>query len=408
MKVVQINVVYRSGSTGKIVYDMHTYMNAQGVESEVYYGRGSTIDEPHIHKIFNEYYSKMNSALSRITGIMYGGCLLSTQRLIAAIKKEKPDVIHVHCINGYFINIYKLFDWLKKNKIPTVLTLHAEFMYTGGCGYTFECEKWLSGCGNCPHFKNDIKSLFLDRTHIMWNKMKKAFEDFGENIIIVSVSPWLKERAEKSPILKELCHKVVLNGLDTNVFRIYDTAYLKKQHNISDEKIVFYVTPNFNTSQHHIKGAHYLIKLAELLKPINVKVFVAGNYDSTLVYPENITFLGKLSDQTLLAKYYSLADLTILTSKKETFSMVVAESLCSGTPVVGFEAGAPETITISEYSSFIEFGDVEKLFRETQRFLNMDFDKEKISLEAHQKYAKEIMTENYLKVYQDVRKKRQQ
>ena len=102
-----------------------------------------------------------------------------------------------------------------------------------------------------------------------------------------------------------------------------------------------------------------------------------------------------------LAKFYSLADVTLLTSKRETFSMVVAESLSCGTPVVGFQAGAPETITIPEYSSFTEFGNVELLCEKIEKILSVKFNKQEISDKARIKYSLESMVGNYIDSYKN-------
>ena len=116
------------------------------IDSVVFYGRRFETSDRNVHKICSEIYGKLNNGFSRVTGLMYGGCFTATNRLISAINREKPDVIHLQCLNGYFVNIYKLLNFLNKNRIPTVLTLHAEFMYTANCGHAYECEKWKTGC----------------------------------------------------------------------------------------------------------------------------------------------------------------------------------------------------------------------------------------------------------------------
>ena len=397
MKVLQINCVYNKGSTGKIVYDIHTELLKRGMESVICYGRGEKTDEKNVYKTCGELYSKANNLLSRITGLMYGGLFFSTNKLISIIKKEKPDVVHLHCLNGYFVNIYRLISWLKTSGIKTILTLHAEFMHTANCGHAFECEKWKTGCGKCPRLRQETKSLFFDGTHRSWMKMKKAFDGF-ENLTVTSVSPWLMERAKQSPILADKEHCVVLNGVDAEIFKRYDTEELRKRHGVTDEKIVFHATPYFNDDPNHNKGGYYILKLAEMLKGQNVKFFVAGDYPMGLVVPENVVLLGRIADQKLLAQYYSMADVTVIASKKETFSMICAESLCCGTPVIGFKAGGPEQISIPEYSSFVEYGDIEGLYQELSKALfENDFvvDFEKIK----KTYSKYIMSKNYLSLY---------
>lgn len=359
MKVLQVNCVYKKGSTGKITYDIHTELRKRGIKSVVCYGRGEKVIEPGVYKTCGEFYSKMNHAISRLTGVIYGGCFFSTKKLISIIQKEKPDVVHLQCINGYFVNIYRLLNWLKANRIRTVMTLHAEFMYTGGCGHSIDCNQWSTrqGCGHsidCPRWRAETKSLFFDRTGTMWKRMKEAFEGFDEDkLVVASVSPWLEARAKQSPILADKSHCVVMNGVDhEKVFFPRDTEELRKKHGLTDEKIIFHATAEFVNDPNHLKGGYYVLRLAKKLQNEHVKIFVAGDYDTSIVAPENVVFLGRIMDQNRLAEYYSMADVTLLTSKKETFSMIVAESLCCGTPVVGFKAGEAGTDCDSKIQCF--------------------------------------------------------
>ena len=80
--------------------------------------------------------------------------------------------------------------------------------------------------------------------------------------------------------------------------------------------------------------------------------------------------------------------------------MITAESLCCGTPVVGFRAGAPERITIPQFSEFVEQGDVDALYDSVKKILETGFNKEEISSVALQKYSNEKMADDYLKVYE--------
>ncbi len=408
MKILQVNCVHKKGSTGKITYDIHTALKEKGIESIICYGRGVASSENHVYKTCSEVYSKLNNLLSRFTGIMYGGCFFSTKRLIHIIKKEKPDVVHLQCINGYFVNIYRLVTWLKTNQIKTVLTLHAEFMYTGGCSHALECTQWCDGdgCGterHCPRYKEETKSLFFDGTRCMWLKMKKAFVGFEENLVVISVSPWLKERAERSIILSGLRHEIIFNGLDDSVFYYYgdeQCRILKRELGITNSIVVFYATTYFNDAIGHIKGGYYLIDLAKKLPDITF--VVAGDYSRLMKLPSNIVLVGKINNQIKLAQLYAMANATVLTSKRETFSMVTAESLCCGTPVVGFKAGGPESIAISEYSKFVVHGDVDALADNLKSMLAKEIDKEKVSELGRDVYSKGKMVDSYIDVYQRV------
>ena len=398
MKILQVNCVYGKGSTGKIVSCVHTELNKLGVDSIVCYGRGEKISEPNVYKTCGELYSKINNLLTRFTGIMYGGCRVSTNRLISIIQREQPDIVHLHCINGYFVNIYRLIRWLKENHIKTVLTLHAEFMYTANCGYAFDCEKWKMGCGHCPRCKAETKSLFFDGTARSWRKMKEAFDGFEQDCIITAVSPWLMERAKESPILRNFRHETVLNGLDTvRTFCPHSADGLRKDFGWGDRPLVLYVTPSFSLEKSHIKGGWYVVELAKRMP--DTIFLIIGNRTPIGDLPENVQDIGRLENQQELARYYSAANITLLTSKKETFSMVTAESLCCGTPVVGFKAGAPEQIALPEYSEFVEYGDLDALETAVRDWNGKNIRCDEITAQAREKYSAEEMCSRYCEVY---------
>lgn len=391
MKILFINACYPYGSTGKIVKVLEEYCKYKGIETAVVYGQGEKTNGSH-YRIASPFYIKLQALRRRITGVMYGGCIASTNRAIRIIRKEDPDIVHLHCINSNFINIYRTVTWLKKNNIHTVLTNHAEFMYTANCGHALECTKYQTGCGNCPRLKKTTKSWFFDGTHRSWTKMRNAFDGFT-SLLIINVSPWSTERASNSKMLKSFDHHTILNGVDTDVF------YYRENHIRKEEKIIFHATANFSDDSYDIKGGAFLIQLAQMFEGQNVKFVVAGKYSLTNVIPSNMILLGSVSDQEKLAELYSSADLTVLTSKRETFSMITAESLCCGTPIVAFEAGGPDSIALPEYSCFVEYGDIESLYQAVQAMLSSSFDRATISKAAHSTYAKKKMAEEYLKVY---------
>ncbi|MBQ2932567.1 MAG: glycosyltransferase [Clostridia bacterium] len=399
MKVMQINCVYRSGSTGKIVFDIHTALKEKGIESLVCYGRGNDFCEDKVFRTSGELEGKLNNLISRINGVSYGGCFFATNRLIDRIKKEKPDVVHLHCINGFFVNIYRLVRYLKKHRIPTIITHHAEFFYTANCSYAFDCEKWMTGCGNCPSVKKAVHSYFFDFTKANFGRMKKAFAGF-ENMISAAVSPWVQKRAEMSPIFADKKNVSVLNGIDCSVFApCGDREKLKAELGIlPDKKAIVHVTADFDDPR---KGGRYVREFAEKMGNEAV-VVVVGNRRPPENLPNNIIAVGRVENQRKLAEYYSMADLCLIASSRETFSMPVAESLCCGTPVVGFEAGGPESIAISEFSEFVEYGNVEKLCEAAHKILVCDIDRKKAAEAAAGKYGKQTMVNEYIGLYNEV------
>lgn len=405
MKICQINCVYGVGSTGKIVRDIHHSLINGGIDSIVIAPlKNSFTSEEGVFTISNNFLSYGSAILRRYLGMTYDWAYIQTRGIINILKKEKPDIVHLQCINGNDINIYLLEKYLAENNVKTLYTIHAEFPYTGGCGYAFSCERFLSGCGHCPCLKESTQSPFIDGTHRTWNKHNNSYSLFkSSNLQFATVSPWLLERSKMSPMLKSFKKESVLNGVETEVFRRVDEKNWREKLGFSDdEKMIVHVTARFTPYENNIKGGHLLVKLAERLKGEKIKIVVAAGDGAVGELPENVIYIGRAKNQQELASLYSEANLSVITSSRETFCMPVAESLCCGTPVVGFKAGGPESIAINKYSEFVEYGNVDALKKSVLKWLITDYNRNEIAQEAQRIYSKEAMTNNYINIYKQL------
>lgn len=400
MKVIQINCTYNKGSTGKIVYLLHDYLLKQGDDSLVLYGVGENNIDSNIIKVVSEPVRKIQSLFSRISGYAYAGHYFGTKKVIQILEKEKPDLVHIHCVNAYMMDVYKVLTYLKQKDISTVITMHAEFLYTSGCSYAIDCQKFITGCDHCPKIgKERPNSWFFDKTNKEWNLMKDAYSSFNR-LLICAVSPWQKERINLSPFFEKSQIRVVMNGIDTSVFKYYDGNALKKKLGLIGKKIVIHVTPNF---QGVLKGGKYVLEIAKKLENQKDIVFliVGKNVDENTL-PKNVIHIDHTENQVELAKLYSMSDLCLITSKRETFSMVTAESLCCGTPVSGFKAGGPETISLPNYSAFVDYGDIKSLISRINELLREKHEKKIISKIAQSKYSEYRMCTEYKDIYYEM------
>ena len=310
----------------------------------------------------------------------------STRRLIKEIEKFKPDVVHIHETHSYFLNHLPLIEYLKKKNIKTVWTFHCEYMYTGNCGYAYDCEKWKTICKNCPDIRRYPKSLFFDFTHKMFLGKKKAFEDFN-NLTIVTPSQWLKDRVKKS-FLKNKRIEVIHNGINTEIFKPRDFLHLKKKHNIGNKKVILSVAPDIMSDR---KGGKWVVKLAEECLNLDYVFILIGVENVNEKFPSNVIALGRTENQIELAEYYSLADIFVICSEKETFSMTCAEAISCGTPVIGFKSGAPETVFTD--SIFVDYGDIKTL---KEKIINNRLAKNN---KENYKYSYKIMAQKYYEIY---------
>lgn len=334
MKILQVNCVYDQGSTGIITASIHRALLAAGHGSVVCYGRRQAPREPFVHKVCNDFFGKVNHGIAMVTGFMYGGCLFSTGKLISIIKNEKPDLVHLQCINGNFVNIYRLVEWLKQSGIPTVLTIHAEFMYTANCGYSLGCEGWKQGCVNCPHPKKATGTLFVSRTAESFEKMRRAFAGF-DRLTIVGPSEWICRQADQSAVLSGKTFKTIYNGIDTKTFSPACSNSIRQKCSISgEEKLILFVTATFDET----KGADRFLELANSFAGMPYRFVVAG-VAAPADAPENVRFLGRIDSRSELTALYAAADAAVICSRLDNYPTVCLESAACGTPVVGFDVG---------------------------------------------------------------------
>jgi putative colanic acid biosynthesis glycosyltransferase len=340
MRVLLIDVNCKYSSTGKIVYDLYTELNFQGHTASIAYGRGPLVQEAHILKYGIDLETMFHAFLTRVTGLTGSFSWFSTRRLLRHLKQFQPDVVHLHDLHGYHVNIGSVMKYLKQHHIRTIWTFHSEFMYTGKCGHAKDCIGFESNCGNCPLLREYPKSLFLDFTTFMLNQKKTWFQEWND-LIITTPSNWMKLRVKRS-FLKDFPLTVVENGLDTNVFhnKIVGSRFLKYRQSFN--RVVLSIIPNLTDKD---KGLDWVLKIANnhLFQSYLFVVVTKDIHTDTL--NGNVLQVPYQRDQHQLADIYSSVDVFLITSKYESYSMTSLEATACGLPVVGFKIGGiPEAV----------------------------------------------------------------
>ena len=399
MKILIANWIYNWGSTGYIVRDLSREFELLGHTVRIAAGKSYGQDDIMVFGKPSE--QKLFWRLHRFGVSPFRGSTKASKRLIQYIEQEKPDIVNLHLLHCNYINLYYLLRWLGQNRIKTIITNHAEMYFTGSCGYAYDCMNWQTNqCRNCPNkFYATGGAYVCGNTHRNWKLMQKAFSYFKpENLAFTAVSPWTRDRFLLSPITKGFECCVTLNGLDTVTFYRHNDVN-KVRERIGSKPYIVCVTAVFNPSnKDDVKGGWYMVELAKRM-PKQQFVIVSTSFSNMEKLPANIYLWGKAEDQEELAQLYSDAKITVLVSRKETFSMVTAESLCCGTPVVGFKAGGPETIAIPEYSRFVEQADILALAKALEEMLTIDFNRQEISDKSREMFSPRAMALQYLNAY---------
>lgn len=396
MKILLINSVCRSGSTGKIAYDLYAQGTMSGHEMVVCYGRGPLICEANIFKFGLDWETYLHAGLTRLTGLTGCWSFFSTRRLLRFMDEFQPDVVHLHEPHAYFLNLKPFFQYLKKKGIPLIYTFHCEFAYTGKCGYAYDCEGWKTGCGHCPRLGEYPKTLFFDHTARMFRQKRELLSGLPR-LMIAAPSAWLANRARQS-FLSEQDIRVIPNGIDTEaVFHPHETQHLWERHGLTDEKVVLAVAPDLMSDR---KGGRWVLKLAESMRREHVKFIFIGVDDLSEQFPSNCIALGRTANQQELAEYYSLADCFVICSEKENFPTTCLEAFCCGTPVAGFAAGGTSETVPEPYGRFCSFGDVDALAQLVRQQLDAGFCRQQLALEGKKRYSKAEMYTAYQELYQ--------
>jgi putative colanic acid biosynthesis glycosyltransferase len=396
MKVLLIDVNCKYSSTGKIVYDLYTALNLNGHTAAICYGRGPLVEGKNIYKFSSNIEVKLHALLTRITGLTGYFSYFATRNLLKFIERFKPDVVHIHELHAYFVNIAPVINYLKENNIKTIWTFHCEFMYTGKCGYAFDCDNWRNKCGNCPQVKGYPSSFFFDFTKKMFKDKKKLFEGFI-NLQIVTPSQWLADRVKRS-FLGNQKISVIHNGIDTqNVFFPRTFDHLKSKHQITEEKIILAAAPGIMEER---KGGKYIIELAKRFRNQKFKFILIGVDNLNEKFDDNIVVLGRTKNQTELAEYYSMANVFVICSSRENFPTTCIEALSCGTPIVGFDTGGTKETAPGELGTFVSYGDLDGLqnaILETNKSKELS---EKCETFGKMMYSNNRMYESYMSLYE--------
>lgn len=401
MRIVHISFV-GTGSTGNILNQLHVRLIENNYSSFVIYGLDNNLKTKNSYFLISKLVQRINSIFCNLTGFAFIPIFSSHKKIKRLLHKINPNIIHLHLLNGYFVNVYELFKVLHNLNLPVVITNHAEFLYTGGCSYTLGCKRYEIGCGSCPQKGlNRPASILFDRSNIEWEMLLNSTKN-SQNFTYVFVSEFLLNNAVSSPILETKKKLVIWNGIDESIFYyrtgIIDFYELQK---FQGSKVILFVAPRLDDK---IKGFGELLKLSRLTSDLPLKFIVVGDNRNLnpLSYPENFIFLGTVSDKTKMAEIYSLADVTLILSQVETFSMVMIESLSCGTPVVGYDVGAMKKIALKEYSNFVKNGELYAVLDAINFHIKTCYNKHEISKIAHQSYSFNSTYESYMNLYNDL------
>ena len=401
--VLQIGASLALGSTGRISEDIATLARAKGWDTYMAHGSRyvgkSQMKSIHIGSKLDEYIHFGQGLFLDNHGLASQS---ATKRFLKQVDEIQPDVMHLHNIHGYYLNYPFLFDYLKEKQIPVVWTLHDCWTFTGHCVHfvSAQCSRWKNeGCHDCPLIKTYPKS-FVDHSKRNFELKKKYFTSL-QNVVVVSVSEWLKSQVDSS-FLASYPGKVIYNGVDTEIFKPSVNS-IKNNLGITDKKLLIGVATSWSNN----KGLADYYQLAKSL-PSDYQIVLVGLTAKQIEeLPGGIIGITRTNNIEELVQYYSAADIVLNLSYAETFGLTTAEGFACGTPSIVYNATASPELISDETGIIVEPGNIngvkDAILAITQR--GKEYYAENCRKRAVEKFDKKSQFSQYIDLYNSLLKK---
>ena len=352
MKILFINSDCGIGSTGKICTDLAMALQNEGHTVRIAYGRDINNQYQDIAVQIGGktdlYYHGLKARFFDKSGL---GSRRATDRFIKWVKEYDPDIIHLHNIHGYYINIEILFDYLKRSQKRILWTLHDCWAFTGHCAYfdMANCYKWKNGCkGKCPCVKDYPKSM-VSQANYNWEMKNDLFNSLND-MTIVTPSVWLTNLVKQS-FLKKYPIRVVHNGIDTTVYYPTESRF-RENYGLEKNRLLLGVAAVWDKR----KGLSDFIRLASMIDDDTRIVLVGLNKDQLKTLPSNIVGIERTSSSQELAGIYTTADVFLNLTYEDNYPTVNIEAQTCDTPVITYRTGG--SIESVPANQVVEVGDL--------------------------------------------------
>lgn len=370
--------------------NLHHSMLERGIDSYVVWGRGRAAENDHEYYMNDKLGVNLHALYTRMTDRTGFASTVATKKLVMWLRGIQPNVIHLHCVHGYYINLRILFDYIRESNTRVVWTQHDCWSFTGHCAYfdIVGCKKWKTGCYNCEQSRT-YPAAYVDASKKNWRDKRELF--CGLNIQLVTPCIWLS-RLIKESFLGEYPIEVIYNGIDTSIFKRTERKFRTK-YGIENKFVVLGVASEWSER----KGLNDIIKLHKKLKRDEYQIVVVGLTKKQLEdVPNGIIGIERTSNVQELVDLYSSADLFFNPTYEDNFPTTNIEAIACGTPVLTYKTGgSPEAVGNSN-GVVVSPGDLESVVNIIKDIKNGE---KKFSVVLNEEFSKKAMIKHYIQIY---------
>lgn len=371
MNILHINALAQQGGAARAMLRLHYGLERKGHHSSVV-ARARRTREADLFTleevagfrapVAQRLIGALTAHLDRALGLP--GLHTSTQRLLSTDLFQQADVIHLHNLHGRYFN-YHLLPKLSAAK-PIVWTLHDMWALTGHCAYSYQCNRWMTGCYSCPLLKPSNRDLVephatkIDRTHPIWRRKREIYEHSDLNV--ATPSQWLLNKVRDGILATAQSLTLIPHGLDLDVFRPLDRESARTSLGIpSESRVILFVSEKLANTR---KGFALLLQALQRIESRASVVLLTFGANPPAEYLHGFEHrsLGFLFDEQQQNLAYNVADVFVFPTLADNQPLVILESLACGTPVVSFDVGGvPEMVRHMETGYLANYRDVDHL-----------------------------------------------
>lgn len=408
MTIATVNNHYQLGGAETVARQLHEGALAAGHRARFCVADGSRW--PRV-KGLRPLYPRLLARLAESRWSRYIGRIAPrrkwTDRSFRALARGDADVIHVHSFHGLYASIESLAEVAKAK--PLVWTFHRFWGITGGCDHPFACERYQTGCGECPQVGRFAVGP-VDRTAAEWRLKKQLLADLP--FTVVSPSQHLADRIRGSALGKGWKVEVIPNGVGTDEFRgdRKRDSQFRKSLGLAENKItVLFTNRDFRDP---IKGFPVMRSALQSSDWSGIQLVLIGGNSAwaraELPREIDVVDVGYVSDRKRLAEYYEASDLFLYASDGENLPCAVLEAMSAECCIVASPVdGVFDLIAPRRDGLLAERNDGAALAQCLKEALDIGLDA-RITLgrnarhRVSEEFSEQKMIDSYLRLYEEV------
>jgi glycosyltransferase involved in cell wall biosynthesis len=384
MRVLQLSTTDGAGGAGRAARRLHEALPSVGVSSrlvaahvdfpagEVESVAGAAVGSSAAWLLAPE---KAPPKLMGLTG-QVNVPLPSSHLLARSNSVEWADVVHLHNLHGNWFDLRALRTLARRR--PLVWTLHDMWPMSGHCAYSFDCERWRTGCGPCPLFNADRRPLDdipqppWDNSGPGWRFKRRLYEEL-EQLTITAPSRWLIDLARESilAVAPGSSFRQIPHGIDTDTYKPTPRSKARRALGLAPNRAV--VLFGAASLAQERKGLRHLAAALRLppLAGRNLTLLAFGRVKGLAAELPGLQSLGEIFDERRQSLAYNAADLAVVPSLADNQPLVALEALACGTPVVASAVGGlTELVSHAETGLNVPPGDETSLSKAIAELLD--------------------------------------